>query len=167
MDPFSALGLAAAVVQFVQFGSKLVSESQEIYQSATGSTIEHAELERACQDLSQLSASLATSSAKSTFHSVPRSDKEEALRRIAVECQKMADDICIALRKMGMNDAQCTKLRSFRHALRSAWGRRKVESLEKRLDKHKLNLSVHLAAITWSAAITLLVSVDIASDRSQ
>jgi hypothetical protein len=147
MDPFSAFGLAAAVVQFIQFGADLISESREIYKSARGLTIEHEELEEACRNLSNLSASLATSSSESTFHAVPRSEKEEVLRRIAVECWKIAGDIVIALRKSDFDGSQQTKLRSFRQALRNVWGRRKLESLEKRLDKHKLDLSLYLAAI--------------------
>jgi len=38
MDPFSAIGLAGNIVQFVDFGCKLFSQTREIYSSATGAS---------------------------------------------------------------------------------------------------------------------------------
>ncbi|KAE8412911.1 hypothetical protein BDV36DRAFT_300444 [Aspergillus pseudocaelatus] len=41
MDPFSALSIATAVLQFVDFGTKLLSGAHEIYYSTTGTTEEN------------------------------------------------------------------------------------------------------------------------------
>lgn len=147
MDPFSAFSLAASVVQFLEFGAKLISESSEIYKSTRGLTIEYAELEDVCLNLSSLSASLAESSAESTFNTIRRSQKEEALRRMAVACKNIADELLAALRKLNLDDGPHRKLNSFRQALRNVWGKGKVKSLETKLNKYKLDLSLHLAAI--------------------
>jgi hypothetical protein len=148
MDPFSALSLAASVVQFLEFGVKLISESSEIYKSTRGLSIEHAELEDACLNLGTLSSDLAEASAESTFNTVQRSQKEEGLRRMAVACSKIADELLAALRKMSLHDGRHGKLTSFRQALKNVWGKGKVKSLEARLNKYKQHLSLHLAVIS-------------------
>jgi hypothetical protein len=148
MDPFSALSLAASVVQFLEFGAKLISESSEIYKSSRGLSIEHAELEDVCLNLGSLSSDLAEASAESTFNTIQRSQKEEGLRRMAVACSKIADELLAALRKMNLHERHHRKLNSFRQALKNAWGKGKVKSLEARLDKYKQDMSLHLAAIS-------------------
>jgi hypothetical protein len=148
MDPFSALSLAASVVQFLEFGAKLISESSEIYKSTRGLSVEHAELEDVCLNLSSMGSDLAEVSAESSFNIIQRTPKEEALRRIAVACKTIADELLAALRKLNLHDGHHGKLNSFRQALRNAWGKGKVKSLEKRLNKYKRDLSLHLAVIS-------------------
>ena len=61
MDPLAALSVAAAVIQFVDFGLTLTSEGVELYES--GSLAENDELELITIDLSILIAKLEQSSA--------------------------------------------------------------------------------------------------------
>lgn len=44
LDPVSALGIAANVLQFVDVASKVVSRSTQYYKSFDGSLLEYAEL---------------------------------------------------------------------------------------------------------------------------
>jgi hypothetical protein len=56
MDPLTALGLASNIVQFVDFTSKLISTTQNLYVSSSGAKDEHLELEilaRNIQDLAE------------------------------------------------------------------------------------------------------------------
>lgn len=52
MDPLSALGIVAAVAQFLQFAGSLVSDAKQIY--AKGSLVNHVECENATKRLSSL-----------------------------------------------------------------------------------------------------------------
>jgi hypothetical protein len=52
LDPFTALNIAAAVVQFVDFGSKILSDSYAIYKSS--STSEHEDIKSITTDLATL-----------------------------------------------------------------------------------------------------------------
>jgi hypothetical protein len=52
LDPFTALNLAAAVVQFVDFGSKILSDSSAIYKS--GSTSEREDIKSITMNLAAL-----------------------------------------------------------------------------------------------------------------
>ena len=54
MDPFTAIGLASAIVQFVDYASKLVKGTIEIYGSATGDTAETGSLKLVTQKLRDL-----------------------------------------------------------------------------------------------------------------
>jgi hypothetical protein len=58
MDPLSAVGLAASIVQFVSFAHEIVSLGKEVYKSPTGVRQESAEIEAMLKDLSQLHQSL-------------------------------------------------------------------------------------------------------------
>lgn len=51
-DPLSALGVASAIVQMVDFGAKLFSKSAKLYKSADGSLPTNVELSSIVEDLS-------------------------------------------------------------------------------------------------------------------
>ena len=61
MESFAALGTAAAIVQFIEFGGNLLADSREIFISATGASAENATLEDLAENLSNLSNKLAVS----------------------------------------------------------------------------------------------------------
>jgi hypothetical protein len=52
LDPFTALSLAATIVQFVDFGSKILSDSREIYKA--GSISDHGDIKLITTDLAAL-----------------------------------------------------------------------------------------------------------------
>ena len=52
LDPLTALSLAASIVQFVDFGSKMLSDSYEIYKA--GSTSGHETIKSITTDLAAL-----------------------------------------------------------------------------------------------------------------
>jgi hypothetical protein len=54
MDPLSALSVAAAVVQFVDFGTRVLSDARHIYESSSGQTSMNLELSTVANDLSRL-----------------------------------------------------------------------------------------------------------------
>jgi hypothetical protein len=56
MEPLSALSVAAAVVQFVDFGTRLLSQTREIYKSSTGQTERVSLLKRVTRDLDSLTS---------------------------------------------------------------------------------------------------------------
>ena len=51
MDPPSATGLASNIIQFINFGTKIVSKGNQIYNSNDGKIAEHRELELVTNDL--------------------------------------------------------------------------------------------------------------------
>ncbi len=58
MDPLSALGIAASVVQFVQFAMAIFNGSRKIHASASGAPEDSESLENIHETLSAFSSSL-------------------------------------------------------------------------------------------------------------
>ncbi len=54
MDPLTALSLAGTIVQFVDFGCKLLAKGRELYKSSTGVLTVNEELELTTTDLRAL-----------------------------------------------------------------------------------------------------------------
>lgn len=62
MDPLSALSLAGTIIQFADFGSKLLSESLQLYKSSRGTLDANEQLELVTADLQSVIAKLRTTS---------------------------------------------------------------------------------------------------------
>jgi hypothetical protein len=73
MDPITALGLAAAVVQFVDFATKLTNGTRQVYVSGSGATAGNADLELCASELEKLCVRLTPEP------SPVRSEEDEAL----------------------------------------------------------------------------------------
>lgn len=75
MEALAALGLAAAVVQFVNYSTGLVSKGRQIYYSSTGALAENTEMEEASKRLQALTEPL----------QIPTED--EAIATICKKCK--------------------------------------------------------------------------------
>lgn len=145
LDPFAALSVASAVVQFVDFGTKLISKGKEIYQSADGVLADHAEQAAISSRLAELSTRLSNSL---LFFATGKklSPAEEALQEVTVECMQFADDFTGAL-----NDLRVTGShriwKSFRQALKSVWKKKEIEERLVKLDRFRQQIVIHLLVV--------------------
>lgn len=101
MDPMTVLSIAAAVVQFVDFGTSLLSGAREVYKSASGQPQEVVQLTTLVDDLSQFSKSIqeASDKAKSTQKSYDRA--EDNLIRACASCLRTCTEIQAAVSNIG------------------------------------------------------------------
>jgi hypothetical protein len=152
MEPFTALGLAGNVIQFVDFGMRLLSETHEIYQSSSGSPTGIIEIESIFQDLSNLGAKLKISSISPSKPS-GISPEEQALVELAGSCKRLADDLLATIKDLKVNDGPNRKWRSFRQGLITLWKKDKIDAVQKRLDNFRKQLSLQLLAILRSEAL--------------
>lgn len=151
LDPLTALSLACNVVQFVDYGIKLVSEGAELYKA--GSIANHDELELVINDLTRLTKDLAaTQSGWSTSATAKRalSNDETALRGLAASCKEIGEELLTLLdslkvRKSGkvLEDG----IQSFRIALRSARKKGQIQNVENRLKRIQEQLSIRILAL--------------------
>ena len=139
MDPFTAIGLAAAVCQFVDFGTKLIKGGCEIYYSTTGTTEENASLETIISELSIWSTKLSCSG------SAARSE-ERAIRSLAGECQKLSRKILEFIEK-GRPKNQKSRIQVVFAVLRGKWHDRDKRQLLETLEYCRSQLSIQLAAL--------------------
>ncbi len=139
MDPISALGLAANIFQFIDFGTNLLSGALEIYQSTTGASSENIEIEEISERLSSFSDELSTSSAS-------RSSRDLAIAKFASRCKEVSDELLAVVAKLKVADGSNRNWRSFRKALKTLWKKEKIQSLQNRLDTVRQQLTLELSA---------------------
>lgn len=101
MDPFTAIGLASAIVLFVDFGTKLLGGAREIYFSTTRSTAQNATLEIVVTEIRAWASRL-------TLPGLPcvQSDEERAICSLAKECQRLSKRILELIEKNETKEAE-------------------------------------------------------------
>jgi hypothetical protein len=137
LDPLSAIGLASAIVQFVDFSSKLVLEGYELYEK--GSIARNDEIQLIAEDLKGLTAGLAKSQ---TQHA--HADEKE-MQKLACTCQSLADELLTVLKTL--HPQKQNSLATFRVAIRSARKKGKVEDMGKRLRRLQGQINTHMIMI--------------------
>lgn len=145
LDPFSAIGLAGNVVHFLAFGTKLISESHNIYASAIGATTGNIELELIYTDLEDLTKALEDPDPNSG-HAV--SINEAELRKLSASCVKVANELLTTVKLLKV-DKNCKhrKWRSFRQALKFVWKQSDIDGLQARLGEFRSQLTLRIVVI--------------------
>lgn len=132
MDPLAALSVVAAVIQFVDFGLRLVSDGAELYER--GSVGRNDELELIARDLTRLTDDIVAA----PTHWLDSSEDEAALKKAAGLCQEIGNELLNHLEKLRVQPSG-NRLRlgldSFRKSLRNVRKRNKTQSIETRLKR--------------------------------
>lgn len=130
LDPLSALSLAAVIVQFVDFGSRILVSGYETYHDQHGTTQERFDLEEVTQDLFKFQNQLAT----------PANAKEKetvdmrVLQQLATKCRDLADDLLRLLDDLKVQESGLLRTwDSFRQACRARAKKGEIARLEKLL----------------------------------
>lgn len=116
MDPFSALTIASSVVQFVDFGVKLIATTRELYKSPTGTSIRHTELEEKSKRLASIAGALSDAGSSDNIR------VDAGLKKIVNECndvvnqlRKLLDDL-----KVHTSTSQVAAIKSISRIFKSA-----------------------------------------------
>jgi hypothetical protein len=154
MDPLSALSIAAAVVQFVQFGCSLVSKAHQYHESTSGNLPEHIECESATTRILELTQRIQSSASKVIFE-----PDEKAIDAICLNCADISKELLVHLNKLQLQPGiKERKWKSFRQALKTIWLKEDMEVIEKRLLTCQRELDSHLIANTWYEFTALSLS---------
>lgn len=150
LNPLDAVSLASAIVQFVDYGSKLIGSGLEIYRSASGVTEEHLHSETVTLHLKDLSGKI--SDKKVTFSSglstVAHAHDDGNLCVLAARTVDIAKELLECLD--GLKISQDVKFRSWsalRQAVRSLWSASKIDDLQSRLDGLRGEIALQLLTI--------------------
>ncbi|KAL2074299.1 hypothetical protein VTL71DRAFT_8077 [Oculimacula yallundae] len=119
MEVFAAISLAGNVVGFVDFASKLIAQTMEIYNSASGVSQDNRDISILIADLSLHATKL-----KQDNSSPATSETEHRLQSLATRCAALAAEIAEKLKKLSVDEiseipesstiVENTKHRSFR-----------------------------------------------------
>lgn len=141
MDPLSALSIAASVVQFLDFGAKIIGTSIEIYRSVDGATQESLETEYLVQHARDLNAGLVAS--QSVNKSRLSNQDELKLLELAARSQAVAQELLDLLVSLRNNGGHRT-LAAVKQVIRTKWNEAKIQSLIERLDAIRNETSLQL-----------------------
>ncbi|KAK1758029.1 hypothetical protein QBC47DRAFT_132305 [Echria macrotheca] len=144
-EAVAALGLAANILQMLDYGGKILSTAWAIYDGtdATGFT----SLQTLCEDL------------KSSVETLqkPQSEPDEAIAHLAKECSVVANALLQKLQALGLSKKmRIGKREALQAAFQRAWKRNEIQELENRLKQLKDQLLLRLVvSIRSNAAKTL------------
>jgi hypothetical protein len=142
MDPLTALGLAAAVVQFVDFGVEIFHKSNEILHSASGASVENASIKITTLDLQLLLEKIRNSQPRIP----PGSDvpaEQISLNSLVESCNELGDELLKLVRDMSAGP-EAGKWKSLAAALSSVWSRKRIQETANLLERYQKQLNMNL-----------------------
>lgn len=135
MDPLSALSLAGTVIQFIDFGSKLIGTGKELY--SKGRLGVHEQAAAATKDLLNYTVKLQRP-LRAPGQSILLTENELALESICQECAGLAQSLHLRLQTLELsNHDKSRRWKSFKVAFRSMWTTGELETMKRRLDGHR------------------------------
>jgi hypothetical protein len=144
MDPLTALSVAGTVVQFVDFGNKIVRGTYHIYKSATGALSVNEELEIITRDLADLATKLRRPlQAEHLSTSRSHNTQQTALQGLCDECVRVAERLIARLESLKVQGKH-RAWRSFQHAVKAAWAQKEVDELTTTLSKYRDSIQTYL-----------------------
>lgn len=143
MDPLSAIGLISSVITFIDFGYEVISASEEVRASATGTTKANDHVEFLNNRMKPVAVDLAAAK----LHVGYLTEDQKQIVEVADKCLQISDDLQNLLDKL-----RATNPRSKRQVLgalaRNARNRGKKKDLETRLDQCRQLLQLQLSHTT-------------------
>lgn len=173
LEALAAVSLANAVLQFVDFTTRIISKGNKYYRSTDGVLSENFELHAIAENLKRLCKGLVESAAlfpgpdrltreKQALKKAMKasnSDRqtlvedeqalkggEQALKEVAVRCQTIAVELSTVIGRLKISGTR-TKWRSFRQALKSQWKKEEINSTLQRLRLAREDLVIHLLVV--------------------
>lgn len=129
LESLAALGIAANIFQFVEFGCKLFSTSRALYKASDKQVDESVELAIISKALKHLSDNLVAISSST----MPQAQAEADLLSLAARCQTIAEKLLVALDELQVKGAK-GKWQCFRSALKRIWKSQEIEDMARKLD---------------------------------
>ena len=135
MDPLSGLSVAAAVVQFVDFGTRLLKGTHQVYNSSSGQSAEVIELSAISTDLTQL-----LQDAESKLRAKPldgSQSSEDTFHGLCRKCEATKDAIQKVISRLQARGHSKISVAasSFSVALKRVLSSHELEALIERLDR--------------------------------
>ncbi|KAK4697415.1 hypothetical protein P7C71_g658, partial [Lecanoromycetidae sp. Uapishka_2] len=155
LDPLTALGLASSIIQVVDFGRKLVSQTQETYYTANGATKENVTVGEIAKDINVLNRSLKE---KKISLEAPHAD-DVALEDLVTSSQKIAEDLLGLLATLEV-PKDATTWKRFQKAFKSTQKAREVREIESRLNKIQRQIDSRLHYMISDQQSAMLVRLN-------
>jgi hypothetical protein len=134
MDPLTAFGLAANILQFIDFGWKLIESAVDVHGSVSGTTAQNSDLLVTVGGLEEVSTDLKNSTSSSP--------EDKGLVALSQKCHTLSKELLNLLKSLQ------TKPGSTRGSMKVAWKswRRKDEitSIRSRLNEYRSQILLEI-----------------------
>jgi hypothetical protein len=152
MDPLSALSVAATIIQFVDFGTKMLSDGIELYKSAQGSLKASEELKLVTGDLQAVLVKLrANAGPENSILSAPSPQSQaeidehrDSFLEICNNATLIAREILRKLNDLKVKDGKYRVLQTLKTVIRTAWSKDEISALRERLSSLSESLTPRL-----------------------
>jgi hypothetical protein len=164
LDPFTVLGLAGDICQFIDLGYSLARKSAELYESGQDAFPAHTELNLIVTNLTRICDGLESTQ----FGTTKLNPSELALHKLAASCNGEARALLAILSDVTLPD-QHKKWKSFQQAFRHAWEDKEIREIMKRLGSLQNQLNLHLVTIlkcVLAAATTTAKGIKLTESRT-
>ncbi|KAI7326736.1 hypothetical protein KC315_g7402 [Hortaea werneckii] len=141
-EPFAALGAAAAILQFADFGAKVLAKTHELKSSASDALAENVTIEFWVTDLKAVADKLET--APAAIHGLPSGDQSE-LQKLINACHPLCKELLALLERLKKShDTFSSTWDALRKSSRSVWNKGKLASLQGQLDSIRSQIKLKL-----------------------
>jgi hypothetical protein len=146
MEPFTAIGLAASIINIVDFALRIVSKGNKIYHSCDGVHSDHGDLELVANDMLLLQNKLQVASSP-FVQEAKLNDDDRALHELSTAANEVAAQL---LQKMNKAKVQgrFRRWKSLRQAVKSVWSKPEVDGMATRFDHDQRPDSVEGHGVT-------------------
>jgi hypothetical protein len=157
LDPFSALAVATAATQFLDFGTKLIRGSLELYGSVNGALSRNVIIEGLNKELRDASEDVSTKLQK--LQREERRDltqNERAVQSLAQDCVELSKELGGILEQLKVKEGTPKAVKAVeswqksRAALRQ---KSRIQDIEKRLGKKQQLLQTRFLAMLRSVIV--------------
>ncbi|KAL2848780.1 hypothetical protein BJX68DRAFT_238656 [Aspergillus pseudodeflectus] len=142
MDPLTAVSLAGTILQFIDFSSKLVAGTYEIYRSASGTTAENEDIATVIADLKEVTVEL-------DVDITGRGKHEKALKALATKCAELSGQLLAVLEKLKTPDKH-SAWKSMGVKWSSMRKSDEIQRIERRLGEYRAEILVRLTFLLRS-----------------
>jgi hypothetical protein len=136
MDPITAVGFAASILQFIDFSWGVITGTYEVYKSTLGTTHENAHISTVVDDLER-----ATDGLISDVEGKTKNEKE--LCKLADKCHDLSQDLLKILKKLQVSEKN-SKWQSLKVKVASVRKEKEIASIEDRLDRYRSQILIRL-----------------------
>lgn len=137
VEAVAAFSVAASIIQFIDFGSKLMSRIWQFYKSSRKS-------EEALPDVQRITADLLDVLKRVDIPDNENNEADNGLQQLVVECHNVATDLLKLLNSLHADNQ--SKRKAIQSAFKLMWREEDILSLQKRLDQCRAQLVIHLLA---------------------
>ncbi|GAB7324278.1 hypothetical protein MBLNU13_g08249t1 [Cladosporium sp. NU13] len=147
MDPATTIGVAAAIVQFVEVGLKTLALCKQIRDSDTDTTLLHAELQQSTKQVETVQRGV-------TLTSFPR-DTSRSIKQCSQDCSSTAKELQDLLSEIRAI-AQKKRFGAARAAFRALKDQKKIEKIQNKLEKCQARFQTAVSVDTREKVLSLL-----------